>query len=52
MIFGLIQVRKIKSVSQIQTVLCMKVNHITKCQIFRNLLYLMAWHVQDLHFSV
>jgi hypothetical protein len=38
--------------SRIQAVFCMKLNHMKKCQIFRNLLYLTAWRVQDLHFSV
>jgi len=48
MIFDLKQVRKIR----IQVVLCMKVNRVKKCQIFRKLLYLTPWRVQDLHFSV
>ena len=52
MTFVLIQVRKIQIEIWIQAVLCMKVNCMKKCQIFRNLLYLMVWRVQDLHFSV
>ena len=32
--------------------ICMKVNCMKKCQIFRNVLYLTAWRVQDLHFSM
>jgi len=52
MIFCLIQVRKIQTVSWIQAVLCMKVNRVKKCQIFCNLLFLTAWSIQDLHFSV
>jgi len=45
-------VRKIQTEIRIQTVLCMKVNHMKKCQIFRNLLYLTVWRVQGLYFSV
>ena len=30
----------------------LKVNRLKKCQIFRNVLCLTAWRVQDLHFSV
>ena len=50
--FGLRQVKKIQTEIQIQAVLCVKVNRVKKCQIFCKLLYLMAWCVQDLHFSV
>jgi hypothetical protein len=50
MIFGLKQVRKIQTVSQIEAVLCLKVNCMKKCQIFCNLLYLTVWRIQDLHF--
>jgi hypothetical protein len=50
--FGLIQVNKIQTPSWIQAVLCMKVNRMQTCQISRSLLYLMAWHVKDLHLLV
>ena len=43
---------EIQTEIRIQAVLCMKVNHVKWCQMFRNLLYLTAWRIQDLHFSV
>jgi hypothetical protein len=50
--FGLIQVKKIQTRSWIQAVLRMKVDRMQTCQISRSPLYLMAWHVQDLHLLV
>ena len=52
MIFSFIKVRKIQTEIRIQAILCMNVNSMKKCQIFRNLLYLTVWRVRDLHFSV
>jgi hypothetical protein len=52
MIFYLIQVSKIKAVTRIQAMLCMNVNRMKNCHIFRILFYLTAWRIQDLHFLV
>jgi hypothetical protein len=62
MILGLIQVRKIQTVSRVPAVFFMKVNSTGSVvreseqyelgSDFCNLLYLIAWGVQDLHFSV